>query len=92
MNKKIIKISIYLIIIVFLCSYFIEFAGYHEYYFQNKKNLTEESIKQFEQDVKEGKEIDINNYLTKNIDYSNKLTRTTSEVSIKLNIFILKIF
>lgn len=89
MNKRIIKFIVYLIVIIFLCSYFIEFAGYHEYYLQNKKNLTEEGIKQFEQDVKEGKEIDIDNYLTKtNIDYSNKLTRTTSEVSIKLNNYL----
>ena len=89
MNKKIFKTIIYLIIIIFLCSYFIETSGYYEYNLQNRKNLTEEGIKKFEQDVKEGKEIDINNYLTKkNIDYSNKLTKTTSQMSIKLNNYL----
>jgi len=89
MNKKIVKIIVYIIVIIFLCSYFIETTGYYEYNLQNRKNLTEEGIKQFEQDVKDGKEIDINNYLTKaNIDYSNKLTKTTSEMSIKLNNYL----
>lgn len=89
MNKKIVKFVVYLIVIVFLCSYFIETSGYYEYNMQNRKNLTEEGIKQFEQDVKDGKEIDINDYLTKvNIDYSNKLTKTTSNMSIKLNNYL----
>ncbi len=54
-----------------------------------KKNLTEAQIKQFEEDVKAGKEIDLDDYLQDNrIDYSNKLTRTTSEASIKLNQYL----
>lgn len=89
MNKKIVKIVVYTTIIIFLCSYFIETSGYYEYNLQNRKNLTEEGIKQFEQDVKEGKDIDLNDYLTKtNVDYSNKLTKTTSEASIKLNNYL----
>lgn len=89
MNKKIVKFSVYLIIIIFLCSYFIQISGYYEYNLQNRKNLTEEAINQFEQDVKAGKEIDINDYLTtNNIDYSNKLTKTTSNISIKLNNYL----
>lgn len=89
MNKKIIKLTIYLIVIIFLCSYFIQRLGYYEYNMQNRKNLTEEAIKQFEDDVKNGKDIDINDYLTThNIDYSNKLTKTTSNISIKLNVYL----
>ena len=89
MNKKIVKTIVYPTVIIFLCSYFIQTSGYYEYNLQNRKNLTEESIKQFEQDVKAGKEIDINDYLTKaNIDYSNNLTKTTSKVSIRLNDYI----
>ena len=89
MNKKIVKLAVYLIVIIFLCSYFIQISGYYEYNLQNRKNLTEEAIAQFEQDVKDGKEIDINDYLTNNsIDYSNKLTETTSNVSIKLNDYL----
>lgn len=88
-NKKIWKFFITLLIMIFLCSYFIELSGYYEYNLQGKKNLTEAQIKQFEQDVKEGKNIDINEYLKEDkIDYSNKLTRTTSEASIKLNDYL----
>lgn len=88
-NKKIGKFFITLLIMIFLCSYFIELSGYYEYNLQGKKNLTEAQIKQFEQDVKEGKNIDINEYLKEDkIDYSNKLTRTTSEASIKLNDYL----
>lgn len=90
-SKKIIKLLVYIILIAFFLSYIIEKSGYYEYNLQNKKNLTEEEIKQFEKDVKEGKDIDINNYLKDNkIDYSNKLTKTTSSVSIKLNKYLTK--
>ena len=89
MNKKIVKFIVYAIIIIFLYSYFIETSGYYEYSLQNRKNLTEAGIKQFEEDVKAGKEIDLNNYLSEaNIDYSNKLTQTTSNASIKLNNYL----
>lgn len=90
-TKKIIKFISLIIILAFLFSYIIEKSGYYEYNLQNKKNLTEDEIKQFEKDVKEGKNIDINDYLKDNtIDYSNKLTKTTSEVSLKLNKYLTK--
>lgn len=92
MNKKIVKLGIYVIVIIFLCSYFVQTSGYYEYELHNKKNLTEEAILQFEKDVKEGKDIDINNYLLNtNVDYSNKLTDTTSNISIKLNNYLKEI-
>lgn len=88
-SKKMIKFLGIIIICIFLYSYFIEKSGYYEYNLRNKKSLTEEQIKQFEKDVKEGKDIDIDSYLKDNaIDYSNQLTRRTSEVSIKLNSYL----
>ncbi len=88
-HKKLVKFCFGLLILVFLCSYFIEISGYYEYNLANKKNLTEEQIKKFESDVKEGKDIDLNHYLedTK-IDYSNKLTKTTSATNLKLNEYL----
>ena len=88
-GKKIIKFCGGCILIIFLCTYFVGASGYYEYNLQNKKNLTEEQIKQFESDVKAGKNIDLDDYLKENkIDYSNKLTRTTSEVSLKFNDYL----
>lgn len=87
--KKFFKLLGILLVITFLFSYFIEISGYYEYNLQNKKNLTEEQIKQFEKDVKAGRNIDLDDYLKDNqVDYSNKLTRTTSEASIKLNQYL----
>ena len=89
---KIIKFICSLIILIFLFSYFIEHSGYYEYNLHNKKNLTEEDIKRFESDIKEGKNIDLNSYLSKeNIDYSNSLTRTTSNANLRLNEILKKL-
>ena len=89
--KKVIKFSFGGIILIFLFSYFIEYSGYYEYNLQSKKNLTEEQIKKFEDDVKNGKEIDLNSYLEKTtIDYSNSLTRSTSQANLKLNEYLKK--
>ena len=90
-TKKIIKLIVYITIIAFMFSYAIEKSGYYEYNLANKRDLTEKEIKQFEEDIKEGKDIDINTYLKDNtIDYSNKLTRTTTDVSLKLNKYLTK--
>lgn len=86
---RIIKLFCSLVILIFLFSYFIEYSGYYEYNLHSKKNLTEEEIKRFENDIKEGKDIDLNSYLIENtIDYSNSLTRTTSNVNIRLNDYL----
>ena len=48
-------------------------AGYYEAKLNEKTTLTEESIKQFENDIKEGKEVDINDYVVeKNRDFTTK--------------------
>lgn len=87
--KKIIKGVAILLIIIFLYSYFIEKTGYYEYNLGNKKTLTDEQIKQFELDVKSGKSIDLDSYLKEtSVDYSNKLTRRTSNISLKLNDYL----
>lgn len=87
--KKIIKFIGIIILLIFFCSYIMEMSGYYEYNLQSKKNLTEEQIEQFERDVKEGKDIDLDSYLKETtIDYSNQLTRTTSEASLKLNSYL----
>ena len=91
-SKKIVKFFCGFVLLIFLFLYFLEYSGYYEYNLQNKKNLTEVQIEQFEQDIKDGKDIDLNNYLKENVvDYSNSLTRKTSEINIKLNDY-LKVF
>lgn len=90
--NKVLKFISIITILIFLLSYFIEYSGYYEYNLQARKNLTEEQIKQFENDVKTGKAIDLNEYLTNTtIDYSNSLTRTTTEANLKLNEYLKRI-
>ena len=81
MNKdkifKSIKNAIYLILIIsFLIIYFASKAGYFDHIKSRRVTLTNEQIEKFEQDIKEGKEIDINDYyLNKDDEYNNKFSK-----------------
>ena len=82
MDKKIIKLLSLLIIIAFISSYIIASSGYYEYTMQRRTIITNEKIKEFEEDVKNNKEIDLKNYLDKEeIDYSNKITTLVYNIS-----------
>ena len=90
-SKRIIKLLVEMIFIVFIFFYVICKSGYYEYNLQSKKNMTEEEIKRFEEDVKSGKEVDVKNYLNDiSTDYSNNLTKTTSTISLNLNRYLIK--
>ena len=68
--------------VAFVTLYLSQATGYYEYEQSRKTAFTEEQIKQFEQDVKDGKEIDINNYLENtNKDYQNNISKVTLNVS-----------
>ena len=91
-RKGFIRLCIWLVFFVFLCSYFIETNGYYEYHLSRQKNLTHQQIQQFEKDVKDGKDIDLNSYLENDyVDYSNYLTRRTSDISLRLNDYLKRI-
>lgn len=66
--------SILLITFVIYTSVFIMTnLGYYEYASYKRKTITEEQIKKFEEDVKNGKEIDVNDYLVfDELLYANK--------------------
>lgn len=64
------------IFIIFLISFSVLYAseasGYYEFEQHKRVELTEEKIKQFETDVKEGKNINITDYISeKDISYEN---------------------
>ena len=81
-KKSIYKIIFMIFFISFLVIYFSELTGYYEYQNYKQTALTEEQIKQFEKDVLEGKEVDLNEYLVvDNKSYNNKLTKLTSKIS-----------
>lgn len=85
-TKKIIsKIigKIFLILLIgFTAIYISDITGYYEFEQHNKKVLTEEKIKQFENDVKNNKNIDINEYIIKNeINYESKVSKLGDKLS-----------
>lgn len=83
--QKIIKTIFSIFLILFLLLYLNRSNNY--YYYQNNKVLSDEAIIQFEQDLKDGKEINPSNYITPEKNYNNK----ASTLGLKSSIFIEKI-
>ena len=80
--KKVFNTIVFVLFTVFTCLFLASKTGYYEYQNNNKTTLTEEKIKEFEKDLKEGKKININDYLlndTKN--YDNKITKLGNTIS-----------
>lgn len=81
-KNKIVKFIFSLFFISFLVIYFSEVTGYYEYQNHIKASLTEEQIKKFEDDVKNGNKVDINEYLTADTKkYNNTLSKLASKLS-----------
>ncbi len=71
-----------ILFIMFLCLYSVSSNGYLRKINQNKTLYTEEMIKKFEQDVKDGNYVDIDEYLKDDaIDYSNNISKLGEKVS-----------
>ncbi len=79
---KIFNTSFLVLFIVFIALFLSQSTGYYDYEEHKKMVLTEDKVKQFEKDVKEGKNLDIKNYLespTKN--YQNKVSEFGYQLS-----------
>ena len=81
-KRKIYKMIFLLCFISYLTFYIAGQTGYYEYNARKKMTFTKEQIEQFEKDVKEGKNIDMQEYL-KNTDknYQNKISKATLSLS-----------
>ena len=86
--KSIAGFIMVILIILFLGLYVSQMTGYYEYSESKKQALTEDAIQRFEQDVKEGKEINAKDYLQEEINYNNAL----SNIGMKLSSLIEKGF
>lgn len=81
-NKKIFKFVFYIFFISFLAIYLSELTGYYEFKNHEKTVMTEEQIRKFENDIKAGKKVDINEYMIiEETNYNNNLSKLTSELS-----------
>ena len=60
---------------IYSAIYFSYKGGYYDVKAHDKMLLTEEAMKRFEEDVNNGKDISVNDYIQNNYkDYSNKVT------------------
>ena len=86
--KKLPLIILIFIISFYICFLFSESQGYYKSKNEKAKALTDEQIEQFEKDVKEGKKIDINDYvLYRNTDYSTDISNDIYKISLVIENF-----
>lgn len=64
-----------IIVILFFALYFGQYTGYYNISNERKTTLTNEAIERFERDVSEGKEIVASNYLSRENNYNNRLSK-----------------
>ena len=69
-KKNIFLRCILILFLIFISLYFMDNLGYYNIASKNKI-LTEEQIKEFENDIKNGYSIDIKNYVKDNTNYRN---------------------
>lgn len=81
-KTKILKLIFIMCFVSYLTFYIAGQTGYYEYNARKKMTFTKEQIEKFEKDVKEGKNIDMEEYL-KNTDknYQNKISKATLSLS-----------
>lgn len=78
-----------ILFIIFIALFIAGESGYYEAKVNRSVALTNEAIKQFEEDVLNGKEVDINSYIeTDEFDYSNTLTKTGDKLSETMGKFL----
>lgn len=71
-----------LLFAIFITLYISQATGYYDYEQYKKVELTKDKIALFEQDVKEGNPIDIDNYMEHiSYDYNNNVSRTGLKLS-----------
>ena len=82
LRTKVFRISFIILFAIFITVFISNKYGYYVYQKHEQVTLTQEQIKQFEQDVKDGKNIDLQNYLENtNKDYQTKFSQLGLNVS-----------
>lgn len=80
--KKGFKYLFLSILIGFTAIYISQATGYYEYEQYRNAVLTKEKIAQFEKDLEEGKNIDVNEYLTNELpNYENGMSKLGLQIS-----------
>ena len=80
-NNNFFKILFLTLFLFFLVLYITQALGYYEYNNRKTNIMTEESVKKFEKDIEEGKNIKASDYIKKENDYNNNISRFGLKVS-----------
>ena len=85
-NKKVVnrlfKIFMLILSTIYLALFIANNTGYYSFSLRNKKELTDKQIIKFEEDVKNGVEIDMNEYLALDtISYQNNISKLGYNIS-----------
>ena len=90
-KEKVPKFVLFILFLGFLMLYMADNLGYYDYQQHKKAILTEEKIKEFEEDIKNGKEVDKASYLEDTLkDYRNPLTKTCTNISDNISKYVKK--
>ncbi|MDD5836658.1 MAG: hypothetical protein PUD34_05575 [bacterium] len=77
---------LFVLFIIFMALYIALESGYYDVKMGRKATITEEKLAEFEQDVKDGKEIDLKDYLSDDyVDYSSGVSRIGSSLGTSLD-------
>ena len=73
-KKNPVVIALFILFIIYLALFITQSTGYYELKRHNEMLLTKESMKKFEEDVRNGKDVSLSDYThVKNQDYSSKM-------------------
>ena len=76
------RIVILILFFFFMILYGMQLTGYNDYRTNRKKMLTSEELSNYEKDIKEGKDVSRNDYLTRNkSSYNNRLSNLGLDIS-----------
>ena len=74
-KNKLLRFVMIVLFLAYVVSYYIANSSYYEYQLQERTIMTNEKIKEFEEDVKNNQNIDVKDYVTtEQVDYSNRIS------------------
>ncbi len=81
-NSNIARIVLIVLFLLFVGLYLVGNSTYYDYDVTSKTRLTEEQIKKFEEDIKNGKSVDVEEYLKEGQkNYDNVISKATLDIS-----------
>ena len=82
---------LFVFFIIYIALYIASSSGYYETRIRNKVTITDNNIKDFEEKIKNGEEINLDSYLTNDIiDYSNSVSKMGDKLTNGVEIFVFK--